>query len=82
MTDLHALLKNAGFAEGFLLPVIPYTDWTRHRNDGVFHPNTSPLADDPKERWPWANAVLICVYPYTPYDDETLTLDEFPNTIL
>ena len=72
MTDVFALAKNAGFAEGFLLPVAPYTNWTRHRQDGVFHPNTAPLADDPKVCYPWANAVLICVYPYTPYDDETL----------
>ena len=72
MTDIFALLRNAGFAEGFLLPVAPYTNWTRHRNDGVFHPNTAPLAGDPKEQYPWANAVLICVLPYTPFDDETL----------
>ena len=78
MTDLHALLKNAGFAEGFLLPVIPYSDWTRHRKDGVFHPNTAPLAEDPEELYPWANAVLICVYPYTPYDDETLVASYYP----
>ena len=78
MTDIHELLKNAGFAEGFLLPIVPYTNWTRHRNDGVFHPNTAPLADDPQEAYPWANAVLICVYPYTPYDDETLVASYYP----
>jgi epoxyqueuosine reductase QueG len=78
MTDLHALLKNAGFAEGFLLPVAPYTDWTRHRNDGVFHPNADPLAADPRSAYPWANAVLICVYPYTPYDDESLVASYYP----
>lgn len=78
MTDVFALLKNAGFAEGFLLPVAPYTNWTRHRNDGVFHPNTSPLVDDPKEAYPWANAILICVMPYTPYDDETLVASYYP----
>ncbi len=78
MTDVFALLKNAGFAEGFVLPVAPYTNWTRHRNDGVFHPNTAPLADDPKETYPWANAILICVYPYTPYDDETLVASYYP----
>ena len=72
MTDVFALLKNAGFAEGFLLPVIPYTDWTRHRNDGVFHPHTAPLVDDPTAAYPWANAVLICVLPYLPYTDESL----------
>jgi len=78
MTDVFALLKNAGFADGYLLPVAPYTNWTRHRNDGVFHPNTAPLADDPKAAYPWANAVLICVYPYQPYDDETLVASYYP----
>ncbi len=78
MTDLHALAKEAGFSEAFLLPVLPYTDWTRHRNDGVFHPNTAPLADDPQSEYPWANAVLICVFPYTPYDDETLVASYYP----
>ncbi len=78
MTDIHALLKNAGFAEGFVLPIVPYTNWTRHRNDGVFHPNTAPLADDPREAYPWANALLICVMPYRPYDDETLVASYYP----
>lgn len=78
MTDVFALLKNAGFVEGFVLPVAPYTNWTRHRNDGVFHPNTAPLADDPGKAYPWANAILICVYPYTPYDDETLVASYYP----
>lgn len=78
MTDIQTLLRNAGFAEGFLLPVAPYTNWTRHRQDGVFHPNTAPLADDPRKMYPWANAVLICVYPYTPYDDETLVASYYP----
>ena len=76
--DIHALAKEAGFRESFLLPVIPYTDWTRHREDGVFHPNTNPLASDPQAAYPWANAVLICVLPYTPYEDETLVASYYP----
>ena len=78
MTDVFALAKEAGFRESFLLPVNPYTDWTRHRNDGVFHPNANPLAGDPQEAYPWANAVLICVLPYTPYTDETLVASYYP----
>jgi epoxyqueuosine reductase QueG len=78
MTDVRALLENAGFAEGFLLPVAPYTDWTRHRNDGVFHPNADPLAADPNAAYPWANAVLICVYPFTPFDDESIVASYYP----
>lgn len=78
MTDVFAPLRNAGFAEGFVLPITPYTNWTRHRQDGVFHPNTAPLVDDPRESYPWANALLICVYPYTPYDDESLVASYYP----
>ena len=78
MIDVFALAKEAGFAESFLLPLLPYEDWTRHRNDGVFHPHTAPLADDPRKTYPWANAMLICVYPYTPYDDETLVASYYP----
>ena len=78
MTNVHALAKEAGFTESFLLPVTPYTDWTRHRTDGVFHPNADPLASDPKAAYPWANAVLICVLAYTPYDDETLVASYYP----
>ncbi len=76
--DIHALAEKAGFWESYLLPVLPYTDWTRHRNDGVFHPNANPLAADPRAVYPWANAVLICVLPYTPYDDETLVASYYP----
>lgn len=78
MTDVHALAQEAGFSESFLLPVIPYTDWTRHREDGVFHPNANPLASDPRDAYPWANAVLICVLPYAPYEDETLVASYYP----
>lgn len=78
MIHVHALAKEAGFAESFLLPVLPYTNWTRHRNDGVFHPNAGRLSDDPRTTHPWANAVLICVYPYTPFEDETLVASYYP----
>ena len=44
----------------------------------MFHPNTAPLKDDPKKEYPWANAILICVMPYTPYDDETLVASYYP----
>lgn len=78
--DIHALAKEAGFSEAFVLPVLSYPDWTRHRNDGVFHPNTAPLTDDPQTAYPWANAILICVMPYMPYDDETLVASYYPSS--
>ncbi len=78
MKRVRTLAKEAGFTESFLLPVEPYTDWTRHRNDGVFHPNADPLVSDPKETYPWANAILICVLAYTPYTDESLVASYYP----
>lgn len=78
MIDLNALAKETGFSELFVLPVLPYPNWTRHRQDGVFHPNAGPLAADPKDAYPWANAVLLCVYPYAPYTDETLVASYYP----
>ena len=70
--NLSVLCKEAGFSEAFVLPVSPYTDWTRHRNDGAFHTNADFIRDDPAAAYPWANACLICVWAYTPFDDPSV----------
>ena len=67
--NLVALCKQVGFAEAFLLPVSPYTEWTRHRNDGAFHSNADFIRDDPTLAYPWANACLICVWAFAPFDE-------------
>ena len=64
--------KQAGFSEAFLLPNTAYEDWTRHRTDGAFHSNAAYLAADPVRSYPWANACLIAVWPYKPFDDDTV----------
>ncbi len=67
--NLFALCRQVGFSKSFLLPNTAYEDWTRHRNDGAFHANADYIRDDPQKAYPWANACLICVWPYTPFDD-------------
>ena len=64
--------KQAGFAEAFLLPNVSYEDWTRHRNDGAFHKNADFVRDDPRVAYPWANACLIAIWPYQPFDDDSV----------
>ena len=66
------LSRQNGFAEAFLLPVVPYADWTRHRNGGAFHRNADFVRDDPSDAYPWANACMICVWAYKPFDDTSV----------
>ena len=67
-----ALSKEYGFAEAFLLPNAPYEDWTRHRNGGAFHRNADFVRDDPADAYPWANACLLCVWAYKPFEDSSV----------
>ena len=68
---LFKLVKEHGFSEVFVLPNRPYSDWTLHRKDGAFHSNADFIRDDPTIAYPWANACLICVWAYRPYDDDS-----------
>ncbi len=70
--NLIAACKQVGFAEAFLLPNTAYPDWTRHRNDGAFHSNADFIRDDPIKDYPWANACLLCVWAFQPFDDPTV----------
>ncbi|MBR0081390.1 MAG: hypothetical protein IJP98_01470 [Clostridia bacterium] len=73
-----ALCRENGFAEAFILPVAPYEDWTRHRNGGAFHSNADELKDNPADAYPWANACMIAVWAYAPYDDTSVVAAYYP----
>lgn len=76
--NLLSACKKAGFSEAFLLPNSAYEEWTRHHKDGAFHSNADALEDDPLGAYPWANACLICVWPYLPYDDPHVVAAYYP----
>lgn len=63
------LSRQFGFSTAFLLPNTAYESWTRHRNGGAFHSNADSVTGDPEHAYPWANACLLCVRAYTPFDD-------------
>ena len=67
--NLQLLGREYGFSETFLLPNAPYEDWARHHKGGAFHSNTDALTDDPIGTYPWANACMICVRAYEPFED-------------
>ena len=69
MTPKEAAEK-AGFRSAYLLPVPEYKDWTRRRQDGAFAPQADYLAGDAALAYPWANALLLLVWPYTPLKAE------------
>ncbi len=65
--NLSELAKQAGFAAGYLLPVPQYEEWTRRRASGAFAPEADWIEGDPKAAWPWANGLLLLIWPYAPY---------------
>jgi len=65
--NLSELAKQAGFAEGYLLPVPQYEEWTRRRASGAFAPEADWIKGDAMAAYPWANGLLLLVWPYAPF---------------
>ena len=65
--NLSELTKQAGFGAGYLLPVPQYEEWTRRRASGAFAPEADWIEGDPAAAWPWANGLLLLIWPYAPY---------------
>ena len=68
--NLTELLQQAGFAAGYLLPVPQYEEWTRRRASGAFAPEADWLEGDARAAYPWANGVLLLIWPYVPFAPE------------
>ncbi len=65
--NLNELVQQAGFAAGYLLPVPRYEEWTRRRASGAFAPEADWIEGDAAAAWPWANGLLLLIWPYRPY---------------
>ena len=65
--NLEELVKNRGFRAGYLVPVPQYEEWTRRRASGAFAPEADWIEGDPAAAWPWANGLLLLIWPYAPY---------------
>ena len=65
--NLTELVQQEGFAAGYLLPVPQYEEWTRRRASGAFAPEADWIEGDAAAAWPWANALLLLIWPYAPF---------------
>ena len=69
--NLAERVQQEGFAAGYLLPVPQYEEWTRRRASGAFAPEADWIEGDPAAAWPWANGLLLLIWPYAPYAPDT-----------
>ncbi len=76
--NLAELIKDAGFAAGYLLPVPQYEEWTRRRASGAFAPQTDWIEGDAAAAYPWANGLLMLLWPYTPLAPDAILSGYYP----
>ncbi len=61
--------KRLGFAGMWGMPVADFCDVEEARRKGCLHQNARALQTDPKNTYPWAQSMILCIYPYRPYRD-------------
>lgn len=66
MTDVKRIACNHGFARCFILKIARFSHYENRLADGTLHALGRGLSLDPKANYPWANAVLMLLYPYEP----------------
>lgn len=76
--NLAELIEQAGFAAGYLLPVPRYEEWTRRRASGAFAPQTDWIEGDAAAAYPWANGLLMLLWPYAPLDPDAVLSGYYP----
>ena len=76
--NLFELAKQAGFPAAYLLPVPRYDQWTRRRASGAFAPQTSWIEGDAAAAYPWANALLLLLWPYAPLVPDAILSGYYP----
>lgn len=76
--NLAELAKQAGFSAAYLLPVPQYDEWTRRRASGAFAPQTGWIEGDAATAYPWANALLLLIWPYAPLPPDAVLSGYYP----
>lgn len=76
--NLFELAKEAGFRASYLLPVPQYEEWTRRRASGAFAPQTSWIEGDAALAYPWANGLLLLIWPYAPLVSDAILSGYYP----
>jgi len=78
MNDIINQANALGFRGIYLLKPAPYPFFLKRRAEGSLHKNSDHLSADPTKDYPWANAVLLLLYPYKPYVKEYRVSGYYP----
>ncbi len=76
--NLFEQAKQAGFQAAYLLPVPQYDEWTRRRASGAFAPQTDWIEGDAPAAYPWANGLLLLIWPYAPLEPDAVLSGYYP----
>jgi len=78
MIDLQTHANMLGFRGIYLLKPEPYVHFQIRRKEGTLHENSRHVSDDPTRDYPWANSVLVLLYPYQPYPKTVAVSGYYP----
>ncbi len=55
-----------------------HEEWTRRRASGAFAPQTDWIEGDAAAAWPWANGLLLLLWPYAPLAPDAILSGYYP----
>ena len=72
------ICSTAGFPKSYVLPTNDFPYYKRRQNDGALDSEGMHLSADPAADYPWANAILLVLYPYRPYPSDAIVSGYYP----
>jgi len=78
--DLNELSKEFGFAACFTFTTEPFEHYEKRLREGTLHWAADDLSTDLSKDAPWANAILLLIYPYQPFRDEVPVSGNYPSS--
>lgn len=76
--DFDALSKEYGFSACFVFTTEPFVHYEQRLRDGALHAAATGFSTDLSKTAPWANAILMLIYPYRPYRDDVPVSGNYP----
>lgn len=77
---LNELSKEFGFATCFTFTTEPFEHYEQRLREGTLHWAADDLSTDLSKDAPWANAILLLIYPYKPFRDEVPVSGNYPSS--
>jgi len=76
--DLQALSVEYGFAAYYVFTTEPFVYYEQRLHDGALYWAATDLTANAAKDAPWANAILLLIYPYRPFRDQIPVSGNYP----